>query len=431
VAAVVVVRLLGGAVAGLDLAATGLLVFVAVVLGRSLLVERVWPKGALVVAVAVVTAIGVYLRADRFDQVLGDSERKLPPDVRYYHQQAMKTGNPFAAGFKSPLWAALHAPLVRIMDDGNLAMRVLSWGFGALMLPLTALVVGRLFEPIVGVIVAGLLAVDPWLVDLCCEGLREELGLCLWMVVFLLLFEERAVSWRRVVAVGLIGGVLLLLRNIAVVPLMVLTFWAIVSRRWPVGQALTGLLLPIALVMPFYVNQWRVYGDAFAMEKRDARYHANLEFNEASAPSGLTMPTAEEKWKNLYAGEPISPLAYLVGHRSFSDFVSKQGYGLRRVVLGGPFHFQTSGWLQLVCAAGLVATLFVKQQRFAALFVLASVLGIRAHLLAVNQLELRLLLPVMVVWLAAGWWLMAAAVRWGGRRWIETSASRKSTNALE
>ena len=330
----------------------------------------------------------------------------------------MKTGNPFAAGWKSPLWSALHAPLVRCLDDGNLAMRVLSWGLGVLMLPLVAVVIGRLFEPIVGVIVAGSLAADPWLFDLCCEGLREELGLCLWMMVFLLLFDVRSVTWRRVVAVGLVGGVLLLLRNLAVVPLMVLMGWAIVGRRWSVGQAVVGLLLPMGMVMPFYVNQWRAYGDPFAMEKRDARYHANLEFSVATAPPGLSMPTAEEKRRNLYAGEPISPLAYLVGYRSWSDFISKQWYGLRRVVLGGPFHSRTSGWLQLVCAAGLVAALFVKQQRFAALFVLASVLGIRAHLLAVNQLELRLLLPVMVVWLAAGWWLIAAAVRWGGRKWV-------------
>ena len=98
-------------------------------------------------------------------------------------------------------------------------------------------------------------------------GLREELGLCLWMTVFLLLFEVRMVTWRRVVAAGLTGGVLLLLRNLEVVPLMVLMVWAMVSRRWSLGQAVVGVLLPIMIVMPFYVNQWRVHGDPFAMEK--------------------------------------------------------------------------------------------------------------------------------------------------------------------
>ncbi|UCD28193.1 MAG: hypothetical protein JSV03_14040 [Planctomycetota bacterium] len=417
-AVVFMVRISAGALAGMDMTATAMMIWLAIILGRHLLVNHSWPQGIFIVAVSLVTAVGIYLRADRFDQILHDSDRQLQPDVRYYQQQALKTSNPCAAGLKSPLWSAMHASLLCNFADRDLAMRILSWSFGVLVIPITTFAIGRLFEPIVGVIVGGTLAVDPWLIDLCCEGLREEFGLCLWMVVVLLLFGVQRVSWRRVLAAGLTGGALLLLRNLAIVPLALLLVWAITTRGWSIKQAVVGILLPIVIVSPFYINQWRVYGDPFAMEKRDARYHANLEFNMETAPPGLSMPTVEEKKRDLYAGEPISPVAYLLCHRSLTDFLSKQWEGLSRIVLGEPFHFQASRWFRLICAVGLIATLLVKEQRFVILFFLASVLGIRAHLLAVNQLEQRLLLPVMVVWLTAGWWLLASAARWGGRRWI-------------
>jgi len=414
---VIIIRIAVGTLPALDMASAAMLVLLALAVGRELLVYRRWPVGMFVAAIAVVTAVGVYLRADRFDLVIHSAERQLQPDVRYYQQQAAVTANPFAAGWKSPLWPALHAPLLRIMEDRDLAMRLWSWGFGVMMIPLVAVAVGRLFEPVVGIIVAGMLAADPWLIDLCCEGLREEFGLCLWMLVLLLLFGVTDIGWKRIVTMGIMAGVLLLLRNIALVPLLVMIMYAAINRRWSYKQAVVGLLLPIVLVSPFYINQWCVHGDPFAMEKRDARYHANLEFDEVTAPEGLTMPTAQQRKGDLYVGEPISPLAYLLRYRTLRDFIEKQWQGIKRTFLGDPFDYQASLWLRLSCAVGLIATLLTRQQRFAFLFVFFSIAGIRAHLLAVNQLDERLLIPVWVIWLASGWSLIAWAVRTGLRQW--------------
>ena len=129
------------------------------------------------------------------------------------------------------------------------------------------------------------------------------------------------------------------------------------------------------------------------------------------------MPSEDEYAKDLYAGEPLSPAAYLFRYHGFRENVANQWNGLRRVVLGEPFAANASLWLRLVCAAGVVATLLRPGQRFAALFLAGSVLGIRAHLMATGSFEERLLLPVMVIWLAAGWWLTAAGARAGLARW--------------
>lgn len=422
------VRLATDARTGLDLAAACLLVGVALTVGRELLTARAWPAGAFVAAVAVVTAAGAYLRADRLDAIVNSPDRPaLQADVIYYRQQALKTANPFAAGEKSPLWPALNAPLVRCMADTDLAMRLPSWVFGILMIPAIALAIGRRFEPVVGIIVAGTLAIDAWPIDLCTEGLREELGVCLWMTTFILLFEPRKFSWRRTLTAGAVGGALLLLRNTDAPVLMVLIAYGLIRARTPLPRTLVGILLPLVMVAPFYVNQYRAHGDPFYLEKRDARYHANMEFRGRPTPPGMPMPTDEEYARDYYAGEPLSPAAYLFRYHTPREIAAGQWTGLRRVVAGESFP-NVSAWLGLVCAAGLIATLLRAEQRFAGLFVAGSVLGIRAHLIATGpSFEARHLLTVMVIWLAAGWWLIVMGARAGLPYLLTTEPRRART----
>jgi hypothetical protein len=411
-------RLAAGPAMGLDLAAALLLIAIALTAGRELVLHRTWPQRSFVVALAVVTATGAYWRAHQLADVLVASDHPLQADAVYYQHQALETANPFAAGQKSPLWPALNAPLVRLMQDKDAAMRLLSWAFGILMLPAAAWGIGRLFEPVVGVIVAGTLAVDSYLWDLCTQGLREELGVCLWMILLVLLFARGGFSWPRTLAAGIIGGVLLLLRNTDIPVLLALTAYALIRTYTPLPRLSAGLLLPVAIAAPFYVNQYRAYGDPFCLEKRDTRYHANFEFMGRPVPPGLSMPAPEEFKKDLYAGQPLSPAAYLLKFHTPRQFIANQWAGLTHVVLGEPFSAEVSGWLRLACAAGLTATLLRTRERFAAFFVAGSVLGIRAHLIATGSFEERLLLPVMVIWLAAGWWLLACAIRAGLPRWL-------------
>lgn len=423
---VVAIRVMTDADFGLLIAAAVMLVVVSLLLGHSLLLRKTWPKRTLTAALAVTAAAGAFWRADLFEFAAMDP---LQPDAQYYLSQAMETGNPFAAGYKSPLWSALHAPLVRRADDPARAMRMPSWLFGVAMVPLAGLAVARLFDPVAGVLVAGILAIDPYSISLCCEGLREELGLCLWMLIFLVLFASTGLWWRRPVMAGLLAGVLLLLRNIEVVPLMGMVLWAGLSQRWGWRRLMLALVLPVVIVMPFYINQYRAFGTPFFIEKRDARYHANVEFRE-SPPPGLTVPSAQEMEMDLFAGEPLSPWRYLVSLRSFGAFVQGQVRGLWHVVSGRPFFNQADPWQALVCAAGLVAALLTRRTAFAPLFVVLSMAGIRAHLMSRHQLEVRLLLPVMTVWLSCGVWLGVLGVRAAWRSRLAAIVHGEGTSRL-
>lgn len=418
-AGMLIVRAVGGAGLALDLASVGMVVLVGLLAGYWLVVRREWPKGAMVLALAAVTAAGTFWRQEVMEQVRANP---LQPDVRHFQQQAQRTFNPYAAGLKSPLWSAMHAPLLRLAANPDHAMRFWSWVFGVAMLPIVGLVIGRLFDPVVGVVVAGLLAADSYLANLCCEGLREEMGLCLWMAVLLLLFEGDSRSWKRVVLAGAAGGVLIWLRNVELVPLAALPAWAAISRRWTLLQAAVALLLSLLIVLPFYVNQYRTYGNALAMEQREARGLVNLEFLGQSVPADVAMPTAEQVAADPFAGEPVSPAKYLFGMRSPRDLVSRQLRGLYHVLAGRSFEYGYSRWTALACGAGLVATVLSRRHRFVIVMVLFSLLGLRAHMVSLGHVDLRLLLPVMVMWLTAGTWFVALLVRLGGRRWLTMKA---------
>jgi hypothetical protein len=415
-----VVRVAGGSAVALDVVSMGMLVLTGLLAGYWLAVRREWPRGAMILALAVVTAAGTFWRRDCVESCRGEP---LQPDVRLFQQQALHTFNPYAAGLKSPLWSAMHAPLVRLWDDPDQAMRFWSWIFGVAMLPIAGLVIGRLFDPVVGVVVAGLLAADPYLVLLCCEGLREEMGLCLWMAVLLLLFDRPGRSWKRVLLAGLTGGVLIWLRNVEVVPLMALVAWAAASQRWNWRQAATSLLMPVLIVLPFYISQYRASGDAFAMEERDARGLVNLEFMGRPVPAGVNMPTESQAAADPFAGKLISPWKYLFGMHSLGDLARRQVWGSWHIIAGRSFEYGFSRWTALACVVGLVATALSGRHRFAIVFVLFSLLGMRAHMASLGHLDLRLLLPVMVLWLSAGIWLVAAVIRVGGRRWLDGGTS--------
>lgn len=418
-AVLLAVRFACGAALALDGVCLGMVILVGLLLGYRLALRREWPAGAMVLALAVVTAAGTFWRQDRLELARAEP---LHPDVRHFQQQARQTFNPYAAGLKSPLWSAMHAPVIRLADEPDHAMRFWSWVFGIAMLPIAGLVIGRLFDPVVGVVVAGWLAADSYLVSLCCDGLREEMGLCLWMAVLYLLFNRPGASWKRAILAGIAGGVLIWLRNVEVVPLMALLVWAIVSQRWLWRQAVVGLVVPLLVVLPFYINQYRAFGDPFAMEKREARSQVNLEFMGRPVPGGVSMPTAQDLAQDPFAGEPISPAKYLLGMHSVSDLARRQWQGMYEVLSGRLFEYAFSRWTALACAAGLVATALSRRHRFAIVLVLFSLLGMRAHMISLGHLDLRLLLPVMVMWLTAGVWLVALLVRIGGRRWLALEA---------
>lgn len=421
IGATIAARNAGGGFAGSVGAAITFAVLVGLAATDALVARRIWPAHAMGVALCVLTATGAFTRAIRFDQLRNEA---LQPDVVYYRQQAARTWNPFAAGNKTPLWSAMHAPLVRLYPDDPHVMRVLSCCAGIAVVPLLAAVLGRFLGGLVGVLVAGLCAVDTWMIDLCCQGLREETNLILWLLFAAVAFRRDGPSPRGWFGAGVIGGLLLLLRNTNIPALFVLLGYAALTRRWRVWQGAAAIALPLAIVAPFYVNQWRQYGDALHLEHRDARYYVNGEFSGHEKPSRpVSMPSVAELSRDPYAGEPVSPFDYLFRLRPLKAAIQGQIYGISRAMLGYPYGWGPPiGWFGLVCAAGTIG-LLVLPTRWMTLFVLASLLGMQAHLIAIGMIEQRMVLQGYPFWLAGGINLLCAVLGRGLAAWQPTAAN--------
>ena len=418
---VIAARLWLDAYAGMAAAATAFIILVGAGVMHALAVQRRWPAYGMRVALCAVTVAGAVPRTIRFEMV---ADEALLPDADYYRRQALATANPVAAGTKSPLWPAMNAPIVRLRPDDPAAMRVLSWAAGIGMLPMLAFALGRLLDPVVGVCVAGLCTFDSWLVHLCCEGLRDEFNLILWLAFAVSVFRTdgpRAWGWLWG---GLIGGTLLLLRNTNLAALLALWACVAAARRWRWWQTALVGVMPLIIASPFYVNQWRRYGDPFALERRDARFYVNAEFGAGrrTPVRPVPMPTESQRLADPFAGPPVSPFDYLVRVRPWREALGNQFRGLCRILLGLEFGWRPPGWFGVLCAAGL-AGLLVLPARWAPLFVLGSGLGMQAHLAAIGLLEERHILQAYPFWLAGGVSLLVFAARAGLQRAARTTRS--------
>jgi hypothetical protein len=401
VAVVLVVRASLGPYEGMILAAAVYLCAVALGLVHILVIRETWPRHAMAIALCTVAATGAFMRALRFEQ---QAPNALFPDVKYYRAQATRTANPWAAGTKTPLWSALQAPLVRAFPEDPWIMRVLSCLAGIAVVPALGFVIGRALGGPVGVAVAALCALDTWMIDLCTHGLREHFNLLLWCALFAVAFGREGPRPRAWWKAGAVGGVLLMLRNTNFIPLVVLIGYAGLTRKWRAWQAAAGLALAFVIVAPFYVNQWRAYGDPFALEKRDTRYYVNREFGNRSNPP-FPMAPREARRRDPFAGQPVSPFAYLVSCRPLSEVVRNQWVGVRRVVSGRAFQRRPLTWLPLACGAGVIGLLLLPQ-RWLSLFFFASIVGMQAHLIAIGVLEQRMILQAYPIWLAGGFFLI-------------------------
>ncbi len=420
----VVARAAWGGFAGCVAAALAFAVVLGLALVHCLVARREWPARAMGIALCALTVVGGFQRIARFDQL---KDEPLLPDVAYYRTQAQRVSSPFAAGNKAPLWPAVTAPLIRLFPDETWPIRAASCCAGIAVIPLMALVLGRFLGNPVGVLVAGVCALDTWMIDLCGQGLREEANLCLWLLFAAAVFGRDGPAGRGWLWAGLLGGGLLLLRNTNVAALFAVIIYAAAvgawrwrrsgAGAWRPWQCAAAILMPLILVTPFYVNQWRKTGDAFHLEHRDARFYVNREFGGSRIPARpVTMPPPEVLEHDPYAGDPVSAFDYVFRLRPPREAVYNQFRGTVVSMLGCGFGWWPPEWFGILCAVGTLG-LLVLPMRWMTILVTASMAGMPAHLISIGMLERRMLLQAYPFWLAGGVALLWAALARGLEAW--------------
>ncbi|MDO8547433.1 MAG: glycosyltransferase family 39 protein [Nitrospirales bacterium] len=401
--------------------------------------KRVWEGFAL----AGILVWALVIRLEQFQSFAG---APLLPDAVLYRELALAMNSPYDTGMREPLWIWMIRGWFWLVGESEQALRVLT-----LVLSLGVLVAAcKLFRdytgrPFVGLLVALLLSLNPYLVRLSAGGLREEaymlLILCFVYLVFVRTRERSLVA--QAIGIALSGAALLLLRlnsYVFVVPLLLFWGWKRSTehgRRSWIALALIGSFLAVA-VAPHLVHNERLFGDPLFSLNNLATGTRNQEFIIVKGTGCPGCPTAEQVRQNLFHGPPVTTFEYLFRMHSLRELAGglAEGYwnmylwpsDLYRVLVGPQLPVLTYGFYIL----GLGLVLFSPHREVVLVMVLLS--NMFPFFLAMKILDVRLvmhLVPFVAFLVAYGVWrTMEIVVRFVSALSATGALSRRMAGVL-
>jgi len=236
--------------------------------------QRWWrPLGrSLVLAVFLPTLVwGTWLRVEQCIGVaegLAEGRRMLEPDPSGFYDLARQMHHPYQSGYREPVQIGLIK--VSMMFFGERPSSVLIPTLVAsVALIVVVFWVGRaIFSLPVGLAAAALVAFNHHLIRSAAKGYRLELFAGLVLVYVCVLFAcERWGLRKRLLVAGVLGGLLLLVRITTLtllVPALAFFVWREYRRTARLRKVLAwsalSLVISLALLAPYLVECWRVYG---------------------------------------------------------------------------------------------------------------------------------------------------------------------------
>jgi hypothetical protein len=365
----------------------------------SLVLQEEWARFALI-------GIVVWGAALRFEELSSWYWVALDPDAMYYQNVARTMSSPYDTGSREPLWMWVYKAWSMLAGDTEPSFRLLTVSLSLLVIYASY----RLFrdytrQPFVGLLVALLLSLNPYLVRLSVRGLREEAYMLLILCFIYLVFvrtRERSLP-AEAIGLALSGAAIVLLRlnsYVFVVPLLLFWAWkrsAEHGRRSWMALALIGGFLAVA-VAPHLVHNEGLSGDPLFSLNNLATGTRNKEFIIVKGTGCPGCPTAEQVRQNLFAGPSVTTFEYLFGMHSLRELTGglAEGYwnmylwpsDLYRVLAGQQFLLLTYGFYLL----GLVLLLWSRYREMLLVVLLLS--NIVPFFLAMKILDVRLVMHV-------------------------------------
>lgn len=206
----------------------------------------------------------------------------LRPDAVGYVQIAREgsfysTSQSHAPWIREPLFPALLRGWFLLAPDTNTGARLFSFLLSLLPVVLLWLAGRKLFGPIAALLAAGMVALNPFFVQLSTEVLRDDLlhALLLGFLAAYVLIDR---PWKRALAVGLIGAGLVLTRINFLFLLPILVVGLGLRSKWHWGEILTAALIATLPALPHLAYNARVgNGDWLYSSNVHIRYYANLD----------------------------------------------------------------------------------------------------------------------------------------------------------
>jgi hypothetical protein len=254
------------------------------------------------------------------------------PDVIWYMQLSQAMTSPYDTGWREPGWIWIIKAWSWLTGSATLMhQRLLTIALSTLLL----WVAYTLFRdytgrPLVGLLAAGLLGMNPYLIGLSTQGMREEAYLIAVLCFVYVVFVSGArLSLRgQVIGLALSGVAVQLLRfNSYVILIPLLAVWA---WRQTAGKR-RYVALPVAFIVllsvPHMVHNSRAYGDPMYSVNVHYAWTRNHEFVNFKKIGCDGCPSQEELQVNCCGGPPVGLYGYLFGMHSLEEIAERTSRG--------------------------------------------------------------------------------------------------------
>jgi hypothetical protein len=250
--------------------------------------ELMWIVGAVALALAIriVYIIATKDHALAGDEIEYDLEAKLAADGHWL-QTTTPYGDAHASVWKAPGYPVFLSVLYTIL--GSEAWRAILAQvliFTPISIVVTWLLGRHLFGVTAGVLAALLLAVYPnaWQYDvgLYSEVIATPLGIAMLLVVF----STKELTWRRVTIVGVMLGLLLLIKPAALlwVTGIAVVWWSVRGLRAGTGWIAATVAIAILVVAPYSIRNATLDGPWVPLSLQTASGYGT--FNDDAALDG-------------------------------------------------------------------------------------------------------------------------------------------------
>lgn len=259
----------------------------------------------------------------RIPILIESSGRALDPDAAFYLRLAETSTGIWKTGTREPLFIWILRMVLPFFQNGNLAIRCVSFLLSLILLGAVFIIAKKYFNPFVGFFSAFYLVHNLQINTLSAMGLRFEMIILTILLMFYLLFLHRPQKKKiSSLVTGLCGGLILL----AYLPNILLVLFTIIVKgireRWKILHFVTALILTFLICSPYLLYSAKNYGDPLIAVNVHAKWYRNMEF--AGKPG---FPARADVERNAYCGDSLTSLEYMFKLHSLKEVVERSARG--------------------------------------------------------------------------------------------------------